>query len=151
MQSLNEAIDAAVTLDDDELYKRIGAVASQFETNTTATLGRVQPVDDFVRDRLTEESLVDLLPIGRKFVEKVSAEARELLCGEGDRYKDEREEIWGKVGDGAGAVGNAIALFLISTGVGVPAGIVVFVCSLFAKMLVKAGANTLCDAWKVPA
>jgi hypothetical protein len=151
MRTLDQAIDDAVALDDDELYTRIGAVANELQTNPTATIGRVERVDDFVQQQLAQESLVDLLPIGKAFVEKVSAQARELLCGKDDDYKDEREAIWDAVGDGASAAGKAIAGFLIGTGIGVPAGILVFVCSLFAKMLVNAGGDTLCAAWKAPA
>ena len=139
MPTLDQAIDAAVGLDDEDLYKRIGLVVSQLQTNPTGTLGTVEPVDSFVQERLTDESLADLLPIGKAFVGKVSAQARELLCGEGDRYKDEREATWNAAGEGASAAGKALAGFLVLTGVGVPAGILVFVCSLFAKMLVGAG------------
>jgi hypothetical protein len=146
--SIAQSARVAATLDQDELYRRIGIV-TQVVRGDPDRLGELRPVGRLIEGTRGDEA--DFLGIGRAFVEKVNKQARDLVCGSGDDYKEERAAFQKALKQGIGDLSEAVAAFLVATGVGLPAAAVAWVAAVIAKIIVAAGGETLCDAWKEPA
>jgi hypothetical protein len=153
VRSIDQAAAEATQLSDDELYRRIGVVASAAQSESVGSYVAkeaqvLKPVPKLIRERGQE---ADLLDLGRRFAAKVSNEARDLICGSGEDYREEREDFKNALGGGIDKVAAAVAGFLVATGVGLPAAAVTWLAALIAKVLVNATGDTVCDVWKAPA
>ena len=146
--SIAQAARAAAALDKDELYRRIGIV-TQVVQSDPSRVGELRPVGSLLAETQAQEA--DFLGIGQAIVEKVNKQAHDLVCGSGDNFKEERAEFQTALNQGIGDLSEAVAAFLIATGVGLPAAAVAWVAAVIAKIIVGAGGGLLCDAWKVPA
>lgn len=144
---LDDVAVEATSLSDEELYRRIGAAVSVIEEDPTAGIGTVKSVDRILESKRGQEA--DLVGIGQRIAKKINEQLRELVCGSGDDYKEEREEFQKALGKGVDELSKAVAALLVATGVGVPAAAVAWVAGLIAKVLIEAGGDLICDVWKV--
>jgi hypothetical protein len=144
--SFAQAARDAARLDEDELYRRIGIVANAADPEN---VGELKPVNRLLAETRGDEA--DFLGIGRAIATKVNKQARELVCGSGDDFKEEREEFQKALKDGVEKLSESVAAFLLATGVGLPAAAVAWVAGVIAKIIINAGGDVLCDAWKAPA
>ena len=141
---LDEVAAQATSLSDEELYRRIGAAVSVLEDGTDNR--SVASVDSILEQKRGQE--LDLVGIGKRIAKKVNEELRELVCGSGDDYKEEREEFQKALDKGVDQLSAAIAALLVATGVGIPAAAVTWVAGLLAKVIISSGQGLVCDVWK---
>src|SRR6266566_8986744 len=107
---LSKLAKQAASLDDAELYRRIGVLAHAIGTNSESM---ARPVDDVLVEARGEEA--DFIGIGRRIADKVNEQARDLVCGSGDTYKEERKKFEDAVKQGIDVVSQTVAAFLART------------------------------------
>ena len=92
---IDQRLAEATKLSDDELYRRIGVVASAAQRESADSYvaqgaSVFKPVEKMLGERGAE---ADLLGLGRAFAEKVNKEARELICGSGPELRGGTEGV----------------------------------------------------------
>jgi hypothetical protein len=139
--------DELAPLNEDELFSRLGEAEVLLMADPARVSSEANSAAAVSAQGLGIDIDVDLIDLGKRFFERVSAELNELVCGTSEKYAKLREQIAEAAALGEKAVIAALTAAIVS-GLGLLAALAGLVAAVAVKVFGNAVHSFACDVWK---
>ncbi len=141
------AVSNLMQSDEDQLYEILGSRVAALRQDPSIAGSFDPPVT--VQEAQQMGFLSDITDLGRRFFDKISAQAYRVVCGSDTDpdYADEHKAVMDAIGSGTTAVATALAGLLVAQLALAPA-VAAVVAALIVKLFFNSAFQLMCEAWK---